>query len=201
MEFLTDYPVVVPATATDAELWVGTQRARRAWRAVRGGAVGAPIVVDHDGEPVVSLAPLVCVAAPTPGAALAMFWLAGPGRTAGRGARGVAAPLGFERHDDAVWAWFRDQLLAGAADDAATTETAPYRGLAAFTERDAAHFVGRKRAAEARRIASFVEQGRRYLLDGDYARALPYLGRAYASGDRSVALRFLLHRAKPRKAF
>jgi WD40 repeat protein len=51
------------------------------------------------------------------------------------------------------------------------------------------------RTARDRLIASYVEQGRRLLLDGDYLRALPYLSAAYSAGDRSTALRFLLHRA------
>src|SRR5262249_26364545 len=41
----------------------------------------------------------------------------------------------------------------------------------------------------------YIDQGQHYLLDADYLRALPYLAAAYADGDRSNALRFMLHRA------
>ncbi|HEY0986544.1 MAG TPA: serine/threonine-protein kinase [Kofleriaceae bacterium] len=50
--------------------------------------------------------------------------------------------------------------------------------------------------ARDRLIQSYEEQGRRLLLDGDYLRALPYLAEAYAQGDRSIAVRFLLARAQ-----
>jgi len=50
--------------------------------------------------------------------------------------------------------------------------------------------------AQGRLIQSYVEQGRRLLLDGEYLRALPYLAEAYARGDQSTAVRFLLARAE-----
>jgi WD40 repeat protein len=52
------------------------------------------------------------------------------------------------------------------------------------------------RAARDRLIQSYEEQGRRLLLDGEYLHALPYLAEAYAQGDRSTAVRFLLARAE-----
>jgi eukaryotic-like serine/threonine-protein kinase len=52
------------------------------------------------------------------------------------------------------------------------------------------------RTARERLIQSYVEQGRRLLLDGEYLRALPYLAEAYAQGDRSTTVRFLLARAQ-----
>jgi WD40 repeat protein len=51
------------------------------------------------------------------------------------------------------------------------------------------------RTARDRLIASYVEQGRRLLQDGDYLRALPYLSAAYTAGDDSTTVRFLVHRA------
>src|SRR6185436_15569241 len=52
------------------------------------------------------------------------------------------------------------------------------------------------RTAHDRLIQSYEEQGRRLLLDGEYLHALPYLAEAYAQGDRSTAVRFLLARAE-----
>ncbi|MCE9576714.1 MAG: WD40 repeat domain-containing protein, partial [Deltaproteobacteria bacterium] len=49
--------------------------------------------------------------------------------------------------------------------------------------------------AQDRLVASYVESGRRWLIDGDYLRALPYLSAAYSAGDDTPALRFMLHRA------
>jgi len=49
--------------------------------------------------------------------------------------------------------------------------------------------------AHDRLTQSYIEQGRRLLLDGDYLRALPFLAEAYRAGDRSVGLRFMRHRA------
>jgi WD40 repeat protein len=112
-------------------------------------ALGAPVLVDFDGRPVLQLAPLFQIAAPTPGAAEQLFLFAGGRRDRGSGARLIAEPHGFEREDDAVWDWFRQHLLA--IDDAAPPQLAdaPYRGLRAFTESDAAIYFGRERAADA----------------------------------------------------
>src|SRR5205814_1603709 len=73
----------------------------------------------------------------------------------------VSAPTGFERHDDAVWDWLRDELGADTDTlDATVDGVAPYRGLAAFTTADADMFFGRERAVEALvnrlRVQSFV---------------------------------------------
>jgi eukaryotic-like serine/threonine-protein kinase len=51
-------------------------------------------------------------------------------------------------------------------------------------------------AARDRLVLSYLEQGRRLSLDGEYLRALPYLAEAYAQGDRSTAVRLLLARAE-----
>ncbi|HEX3481170.1 MAG TPA: WD40 repeat domain-containing serine/threonine protein kinase [Kofleriaceae bacterium] len=51
-------------------------------------------------------------------------------------------------------------------------------------------------AARDRLVLSYLEQGRRLSLDGEYLRALPYLAEAYAQGDRSNAVRLLLARAE-----
>ncbi|HEY0476448.1 MAG TPA: serine/threonine-protein kinase [Kofleriaceae bacterium] len=51
-------------------------------------------------------------------------------------------------------------------------------------------------AARERLVQSYLEQGRRLLLDGEYLRALPYLSEAYTEGDRSTAVQVLLARAE-----
>jgi WD40 repeat protein len=149
LAFLADYQLVVPR-ATGGEVWMGPRRSHRPWIAIAPDlAHGVPILVDFDGRPVLQLAPLIQIAAPTPGAAEEMFLFAGGRRDRGRGARLVSEPQGFERLDDTVWDWFRAHLLG--FDDAAPQrlERAPYRGLSSFTESDAGMFFGRERAADA----------------------------------------------------
>lgn len=146
--FLTEYQLVV-ARDGRAELWAGLRRTPRAAVAVRGVALaeGKPTLCDRDGNPLLTLAPLVQVAAPAPGAAEELFLFEGKGR---HGARLVALPQGFEWHDPTLWDWFRAQLQSTVSADeaAATEERPPYRGLSPFTPGDAALFFGRERAAE-----------------------------------------------------
>ena len=81
------------------------------------------------------------------------------------------------------------RVLAGTAFAAVVAGTA---GLAVMY-RASRHSEA---AAQSRLVASYVEQGRRLLLDGEYLRALPYLAEAYAQGERSTAERVLLARAE-----
>ncbi|MCE9575356.1 MAG: protein kinase [Deltaproteobacteria bacterium] len=147
--FLGAYPVVV-RRGDRAEMWMGPRRTPRPLiAAVDDLPEGAPALADLDGRPVLQLAPLAVIAPPSPGAADELFLFAGPGRGRGGGARLVAEPHGFERRDDAIWDWFRAHLLAVDDHAIAAVDDAPYRGLAAFTAKDADRFVGRERAAEA----------------------------------------------------
>ena len=149
LEFLLDYPLVVAGPEGQVEHWMGRQRSPRLparWR----GALPAPGEVhltDADGAPLAPLAPLFAVAEPTPGGDRELFLLDRPGP---RGAILTAAPFGFEREDDGVWAWLerwiRDDRPAAEAD---TAERTPYRGLASFRTEDADFFFGREREAEA----------------------------------------------------
>jgi WD40 repeat protein/tRNA A-37 threonylcarbamoyl transferase component Bud32 len=157
--FLASYPLVVPR-GDRAELWMGTRRAAHAAITVAGELpLGEPALVDLDGRPVLQLAPLVQVAAPTPDARDELFVFAGPGRVREHGARLVAEPHGLERHDDEVWRWLRAGLLAADDPAAQPAERTPYRGLAAFTEADADAFFGRERE-----ITAFVNQLREQTL-------------------------------------
>ncbi|MBA2539348.1 MAG: PD40 domain-containing protein, partial [Deltaproteobacteria bacterium] len=150
LAFLTnDYALVVPHTGGTADRWMGTARTRRTVVPVSGIVeAGKALLIDNRGVPVLGLWPIVQVAAPTPGAPEDVFFLAGKGR---HGARLVSLPAGFERHDDALWNWYRDELGQDEGDKeaAAAKEQAPYRGLAAFTPADAGMFFGREREAEA----------------------------------------------------
>ncbi|HME92472.1 MAG TPA: hypothetical protein VKE49_13665, partial [Myxococcaceae bacterium] len=85
---------------------------------------------------------------PSPGAAEELFLLDGTGR---HGAKLVAIPLGFERHDEALWDWCQEHLaaLSGHQAAAASEERAPYLGLASFTTEDTKNFFGREKEAEA----------------------------------------------------
>ncbi|HME90583.1 MAG TPA: serine/threonine-protein kinase, partial [Myxococcaceae bacterium] len=147
--FLFEYPLVV-SRADQAEIWMGVRRSRRNCRPLHGARVpdGQTLLVDGDGAPLVSLWPLVQAIAPTPGAPEELFLLEGNSRL---GAKLVSAPLGFERHDESVWAWFGERLLSFSGDQvtASAEEEAPYLGLSSFSAKDAKNFFGREREAEA----------------------------------------------------
>jgi WD40 repeat protein/predicted Ser/Thr protein kinase len=137
------YTVVV-ARGGVAERWRGLRRPRRRpCAALPILADGDVALVDATGRGALRLSPLIAAAAPVPGAPPELFFLDGSDL---RGARFVAFPAGFERHDDAVWEWLRGHvpdLDAGAATTS-DDERAPYRGLAAFTRDDAGAFFGRE---------------------------------------------------------
>jgi serine/threonine protein kinase/WD40 repeat protein len=148
--FLGAYQLIVPCGGDRAEVWMGVRRGARPVIAIAPGLPeGEPVVADLDGRAVLQLAPLVQIAAPAPGAPDEVFVFAGAGRVREHGARLVAEPHGFERHDGPLWAWFRAQLLAIDLAEPTAAEQAPYRGLAAFTEADAGTFFGRERAVDA----------------------------------------------------
>ena len=153
--FLASYQLIVPRDGAagepaPAEVWMGTRRTARPLIAVSPGLpAGLPVIADLDGAPVLALAPLVQIAAPAPNTGEELFLFGGAGRVPDHGARLVAEPHGFERNDEAVWSWFRAELLALEAPGAGATDQAPYRGLAAFTQADAGVFFGRERAAIA----------------------------------------------------
>src|SRR5207248_4167793 len=138
--------LVITLAGGVAEKWMGVRRTQRTTTAVRGKglAAGVPALLDGEGAPVLSLAPLFQVAAPTPGAPLELFLF--DGRDA-RGAKLVALPSGFEHHDDALWDWFRAQLKDTLDERAATigVERAPYRGLDPFSADDSASYFGREK--------------------------------------------------------
>ncbi len=150
LAFLRDYPLVVTTAGGYAERWMGLRRAQRSTIAVRGKglAIGVAALLDRDGAPVLSLEPLFQIAAPTPGAPLDLFMFEGRDR---RGAKLVALPSSFERHDDALWDWFRAQLKSSLDESESTVaeEKPPYRGLSAFSADDSAMFVGREKLVDA----------------------------------------------------
>src|SRR5262249_50229757 len=114
--FLGWYQVGVPHVGDrhrSADVWMGARRPARPVLAFPHGMPGGqPLLADLDGRPVLQPAPLVQVAAPAPSTPDELFLFAGPGRIREHGARLVAEPHGFERHDDDVWSWFRAGLLA-----------------------------------------------------------------------------------------
>ena len=147
--FFSEYPLVVTREA-DAESWMGARRNRRISRVVRGRDLpqNQAVLIDRGGAPVLSLWPLVQVMSPNPGAPEELFVLEGNGR---HGAKLVAIPLGFERHDEALWDWCQEHLvdLSRQHTAGASQERAPYLGLATFTSGDVQYFFGREREAEA----------------------------------------------------
>ena len=148
--FLGEYALVVTESGGVAQRWTGVRRTQRTTTRTRGRDLpaGVPALLDKDGAPVLSLAPVFQIVAPTPGAPVELFLF--DGRDA-RGARLVALPAGFEHHDDELWDWFRAQL-AGSLDETDATsgdEKPPYRGLQPFTVEDNASFFGRERQVDA----------------------------------------------------
>ena len=153
--FVTAYRVVVARRRGEGEVrlerWSGPRRVPRPELPTlqRRLPLDRPVLVDATAVPVVSLAPLVQVMAPTPGAADELFLLDGPGA---RGARLVASPHGYEHQAEDVWDWFREHLTLGARSEerARSSEGGPpYLGLQTFTRGDAPVFFGREREAEA----------------------------------------------------
>jgi WD40 repeat protein len=148
VRFLSDYRLVV-AAGSRVESWMGVRRPQRLEIAIeRPPADARAVLVSGDGQPVVSLWPLVQVAAPSPNAPRELFLLAGSVRDA---ACLVAPPHGFEHVDAEVWSWLGEHLGAidGDGTAAAGDAVAPYLGLKTFESADAAAFVGREREVEA----------------------------------------------------
>ena len=148
LSFVLEYQLVVVRNGR-AVRWMGLRRPQRVIIDNRGAlpANGEPALLGRDGLVILSLHPLVQVAEPSPGAPEEMFLLEGKGR---HGARLVAVPVGFERHDESPWQWLRDTLTVDAeGDERESEEVTPFRGLAAFTSADAGWFFGREREAVA----------------------------------------------------
>jgi WD40 repeat protein/serine/threonine protein kinase len=154
LSFLCDYTLVVQREGR-AEVWMGARRSARPTATVRGRpepAEGEVGLIAPDGEWLVTLSPLLQLLSPAPGVPDEIFLFDGLGR---HGARLVAPPIDFERHDPDFWTWYRAELVD---DDAAPGEEAgdqsaaggaPYLGLSSFSAADAANYVGREREVEA----------------------------------------------------
>jgi len=148
VNFIFDYPLIL-SREEQGESWVGIRRSHRPTHRLLGVFPENNLVlIDLEGNPVLSLWPLMQALVPTPGAPPELFMLEGHGR---HGAKLVSLPLGFERQDENLWDWFSDHI-AGRPDaevSAESLEAAPYLGLAAFTPSDAKNFFGREKQAEA----------------------------------------------------
>jgi WD40 repeat protein/serine/threonine protein kinase len=151
-EFVCDYPIALPGRDGRAAAWTGVSRARQ----VRGehldlrGQVlrpGKPALLDAEGAAVLTLAPLVQVIEPSPGAPPELFMFAGG---SGRGGKLVAMPLAFELRDPGVLDWLRLQLDTTFETKAGSSarQRAPYRGLEAYAPDDASLYVGREREVD-----------------------------------------------------
>jgi WD40 repeat protein/serine/threonine protein kinase len=147
--FLDHYPLVV-AGERGVESWMGLARDRRPVVSLTGKplAAGQPALLDAGHVPVVSLWPFVQARPPAPGAPDALFFFDGKGQ---RGARLVALPEPYEDEDDALWESFAG-VLGDSGDSPGGTsaeEVAPFPGLTAYGQDDAARFVGRERESAA----------------------------------------------------
>jgi WD40 repeat protein/serine/threonine protein kinase len=143
---LFEYDLAV-RTERGYERWTGTRRRPRPLLdATADAPEGAPILFDRNRAPVLSLWPLAKAIAPTTGADLELFFVAGLGRY---GARLIAQPNGFERQDPELAAWLEE--LAGdieRGDGDGSEARTPYRGLASFSVSDNEFFFGRERESE-----------------------------------------------------
>jgi WD40 repeat protein/serine/threonine protein kinase len=143
---LFEYELVARSDA-GFEQWTGTRRRPRPRiEASIEAPEGAPILLDRNRAPVLSLWPLAKTIAPSSGADPELFFVAGTGRY---GARLVSAPAGFERQDPELAGWLEELAGSVARDDGAVqAERSPYRGLAAFSVEDCEFFYGRERESE-----------------------------------------------------
>jgi len=143
--WLLDYEIG-REVAGGIELWMGPRSDERIVR--HGPSDGDRVVVlDADGARVVSLSPLVQIAAPIPGEPEELFVFSGPSRS-GEDALCCALPRGYEREDAEIWPWLASHLLdtgAGLGSSTDDDDRPPYPGLAAFTGDDHGSFVGRER--------------------------------------------------------
>ncbi|MBZ0231920.1 MAG: protein kinase [Deltaproteobacteria bacterium] len=149
LAFVLDYPLVVTRDER-LELWTGVRRPRRASLARSIGLPpNTPCLVTAEGRLLLSLAPLVEVASPTPGAADELFLVDGRGTR--DATRLVALPAGFECNRDGVWTWLAHRVLdeSATSSEPPVEETSPYPGLSAFASTDAARFFGRERETDA----------------------------------------------------
>src|SRR6185503_6920825 len=125
------YPLVAVRQGS-AEQWMGLRRPLRPTIPADGLVDGDVVLFGRsrpgDRRPLLRLSPMFAVESPTPGAPPELFLFDGQDRL---GARFVAPPAGFERHDDRVWAWLRGHVpgLDGGARAQPDDERAPYRGL------------------------------------------------------------------------
>jgi WD40 repeat protein/serine/threonine protein kinase len=150
LNFLSGYELAVPRGDV-AELWTGLRRSPRPRRTLAAPLPesGKPVLVGSDGTALLALAPLLQIGAPMAGAADELFLFAGRGN---RGARLSALPHVFELQDSSFWDWFKERLLRDTSDieaDLGLSERAPYRGLSAFSAKDADLFFGREREVQA----------------------------------------------------
>ncbi|MBK7861295.1 MAG: protein kinase [Archangiaceae bacterium] len=147
LSFIYDYALTVQAERP--ERYMGTRRGTRAVQKVAQPLPEPHVawLVDPEGQPVLSLAPLVQLFSPGAGLPEELFWFESKSR---HGARMVALPLPFERHSDAVEEWLHRTLPQTVGRGAALErpERAPYKGLSAFTSDDADNYFGREVEAE-----------------------------------------------------
>jgi WD40 repeat protein len=146
---LRSYGLVRSCEGRD-ERWTGLRRAERPVVVNRRGLhlPGAFLLVDREGEAALTLSPLVQAISPAPGGAEEAFFLEGPGRY---GAKLIAWPQAFERHDEELWPWV-SRHVSSFAEPTKGREVlgeSPYPGLSAFTRAQAQMFFGREREAES----------------------------------------------------
>ena len=153
LSFLRLYPLVA-RSGEEVEVRVGTRRASPAHSSARdydelGEAEVA--LTGPRGEVLLVLSPFCQILAPAPGTPEEIFLFDGPSRF---GAKLVAFPVGFERHDDGFWPWFEKNVVelqpdADGEEDSAHGQRAPYMGLSAFSPEDADNYFGREHEVEA----------------------------------------------------
>ena len=147
--FLKDYTLCV-AHGGRYEKWTGLRRAHRPVMAPSADKFeeGRVALCSAEGDPLVTLSPLIQAIVPSPGSREELFFLDGNGRY---GAKLVALPGNFERYDEDIWPWFEEHLGQVRPGGAATDETdhSPYLGLSSFTPQQSKFFFGREREAQA----------------------------------------------------
>ncbi|MCG8417736.1 MAG: protein kinase [Proteobacteria bacterium] len=154
VSFLCDYPLVVHSHGR-AQLWMGARHATPRAAQLAGTdqlGDGDIAITSAEGEPIVRIDPLCQLMPPAPGASAELFLYQGASRL---GARFVAFPIGFARHDSELWDWWRDNLghpgdkTGGEMAARDHDERVPYLGLATFSPDDADKYLGRESEVDA----------------------------------------------------
>ncbi|MBN8723903.1 MAG: SUMF1/EgtB/PvdO family nonheme iron enzyme [Acidobacteria bacterium] len=147
LTFLSDYNLIV-ARKNHSEKWMGHQLKESFF--VSNEALleeNKVVLANAQGDIIISLWPLVQLAAPTTTATEELFFFSGKGRS---GAKFLAMPSAFELYDEDFWDWFGKNLFDAQkqTNELINQEQTPYLGLISFSTSDSQIFFGREKETQ-----------------------------------------------------